>query len=942
MKTSVFALVSVLLLVSQVALAQQTPQLLPGGDDDGEVGLFRGILVSAEDGSPIANARVLITETRQRATTNSQGQFEIELEEGDYTLAVSQALFATETVDISVTAGRTTTTTIQLEPGGVSLEDVAISSQVYDPGGITETISERRDTFAVVNIIGSEQFRQTGDGDAAKALRRVTGLTLVDDQFVYVRGLGERYTSTLYNGATLPSPDPTRRVIPLGLFPTSIIESILVQKTTSPDRPGEFGGGTIAIRTKALPDSFFFSAKVGLGWRGNTTFEDGFTYDGGDRDFLGFDDGTRDLPDAVESVVKSGNEGLEGLSDEQRETLGESFSNTYDLDEETLNPDTSFSISLGDKRFVGDNAFGFIGSFSYSNSWSTRNELAQDFQTPDGVPNLDAPIFINDSVVTRHSVDTSAFLNLGIEFGQNHTLNLISTLLRQTTDRAEDTFSDQRDRQARVITLEWVETSLWSEQLAGSHIFNGLNGTTLDWQATYAETSRVSPDTREQIFAADEDGNIVGVSTRRTFLTREFDELDDYSFDWSFDFTVPFELTGAVYGDVKFGYTDLTRARDSSIREFTYDAGNQVPIEAIQQDSFEDILTPELIGPNQFELEANTTPTDRYTADQDVRGVYAMVDAFVTDRFRVTTGVRHEESDQNVVTQPIFSGEDAEPDVAKLSTEDVLPSLSATWFISPDMQLRAAYGRSLNRPDFKDLSSQPFIDPETNIVVVGNPDLQTATLDNFDLRWEWYFAGDEYVSAAIFYKDIDQPIETTLSPQGADDIRRTLVNSESAELYGIELEGRKNLDFLGAFFDNFFVASNFAWIDSEVTADAEAFADVGSTVTNLERSLQGQADYVINFQLGYDDPILGINASLLYNRFGERITEVGIDNADDVFEQPFDQLDFVYNHLIGYSWEFSAEVRNILDDEVREERSGVIREAYEPERSFNVSLSYTF
>jgi len=912
-------------------------------------GVLTGRVVSTEDGAPVENARVFVSGTPIEVRTDADGQFRADVPAGDYSISVLHAEFATRTIDgVTIAADEETRREFELPPAGLELAEFVVVEPFIE-GSLTSVIDEQRQTASVANVLGAEQISRAGDSDVGSALSRVTGLTLVDGQFIFIRGLGERYSSTLLNGANVPSPDPTRKVVPLDLFPTGVIRSILVQKGYSPDMPGDFGGGVVEIRTRGIPEEDFFSIGMSAGYREGTTFDDGLTYQGGDHDFSGFDDGTRALPGPIAKAI-AGRRKLpqrrtpftpDGLTPEELEALGESFSNIYAVQERDLGPDRGVSIEGGKRLDIGaDWSAGATGSVLWDDAWRARSELRQTF-----IPLGDGSLRRNDDSIierTTRTIGLSGFLTGGVNYADLHEVNLTTMMLRQTEDETtrQIGFNLDEDGIIKINELEWQERELIAYQAEGRHIFPVLNETRLEWDFSSARANLDTPDQRRYRFDPDEEAEFI-FSRRADSNVRRFTRLDDSALDVGADLAIPFAMSGWLAGEVSGGYRYLEKERDSTIRRFTFEGIANLSAELRRNQNLDDILNPENIGPGGAQLLEITRNSDTYAAALDVEAFYGALDATIADTIRIAGGVRVEDWQQDVRTFSLFVP-DAVESASDLGETDLFPSASLTWLITDRQQLRMSYAETIIRPDFKELSDAPFTDPILEREVVGNADLVPSDVIHADIRWEFYPSPSELLSVGAFFKRIEKPIELTVQP-GVEQ-RLSFANADEAENFGIELEGRKQLGFLDRWigldgvFSPFFLAGNLSVIESEITIAPE---DRG-ILTSTSRELQGQSPLIVNFQVGYDRPDLGIESTVLYNFVGERIAEVGVLGAPDKIEQGAAQLDFVFRWKWSDHWSFKAKFGNLLDSEFEIKQGPQTTQRYKNGRTLSLGLTFDF
>jgi len=817
-------------------------------------------------------------------------------------------------------------------------------------GDITEIVTlgefipdEKRATAAISNVLDGEAFTRAGDGNVAEGLKRVSGLNLAGGKFVYIRGLGERYSSTILNGSTLPSPEPIRRVVPLDLFPANIIDSVLVQKTFSAAYPAEFAGGAIQMRTKVVPDEPFFEISSSVGYSGNTTFNDGYTYPGGGSDWMGMDDGTRDLPGPLKEAI-AGNRELRrnniffqnGFEPEELEAIGESLDSNYTATKEKIKPDVSTSASLG-SAWYGDNyRIGGMANFSYSNSWDTITVSRNTY-----VANAQGELSQRNDIdftSTEQSVDTSMFLTGGIEYDDAHSLKATLLQIRKMDDLAgvANGFLATESQDIRSTRLEWVERDLLSTQLEGEHVFYDWNELTLNWHYNESRAKRDSPDFRQNRFEYDVNTDQYFFSVRADANQRWWSTLEDNNEDIGFNAQMYLQTPFETSTELSFGTSRVRKDRESEIRRFLFlaNGANAFDFDLRTQPSLNDIVKSETISQNGFELREGTRATDNYTADQELDAWYVEADVEVNYWLRLLAGARMEESTQSVSTFNLFFPDEAI--VSELKSDDVFPLFTATWILDQyNMQVRAGYSETISRPDFRELSPAPFVDPVTGFIVVGNPELTVGYIDNYDLRWEWYFSGNESVSIGLFYKEFETPIEAIIEPGAAN--QRTFINAQNATIQGIEFDGFRWLDFIHDDWVNWFVAANLTLIDSEVTIRPQ---DAG-LVTNPTRALQGQADYIFNVQLGFDDNYRN-KGSLVYHITGDKIREVGILGQPDVYDEAYGELDFTYTRYLNDNWTVSLKAKNLLNQMRETTQGGLDVNSLFEGRNASLGVEYVF
>ncbi|WP_169711721.1 TonB-dependent receptor domain-containing protein [Henriciella litoralis] len=818
---------------------------------------------------------------------------------------------------------------------------------------------EKRSTSEVSSLIDAGDFQVTGDSDAAAALSRVAGISTAQNRFVYVRGLNERYSSATLNGSPLPSPEPLRRVAPLDLFPTSVLRSILVQKTFSPNLPGEFGGGLVDIRTKAVPDEAFFEVSASVSGDTETTLQDGLLYDGGDLDYLGISDNQRDMPD---NPPPDGNDAFFARSLTNNSSL-------LIIQEGTVSPDLSFSATGGQRYDINqDVSMGLLVAASYSNEWTTRTGT-RGFADNDG-DGL-TPRFQKDLYSTQNSVGVNGFATVGFDLFDNHEIRA-TALLARSADKEARTVSgvDFDDNFERDDSIEWFERQLWTTQLSGEHFFPDLMDLKVEWRASYSEAFRDAPYQFNILYQ--DSGNGLQTLANSADTTFAFSRIDDDSTDLGIDLELPLTFGGDCTffceTDFKAGYAYVENDRVATSRLFAIEG---IPVSSTRIDYlFADLYARDQLGSSSI---GGATFPERYFATLEVDAAYVGLDTQITPYIRGAIGARYERAIEAVDTQALGADPSTnyveacisrQPDQSCEHEEDILPAATLTWNPFDELQVRAGYSETLTRPQFRELAPTEFLNTETDVNFIGNPFLTNAKIKNYDLRGEYYFGRDQFVTFGLFYKDMERPIEE-INQRTGDTPKTTFINVPSAELYGAEFEYEQRLPMFDKFGIEWFrdrdltIKANYTWSDSEVSAgrnpadlglnrlefctqfadecvitnqqplDPEPFLLPGSGLIEDGRRLQGQSEHLFNFQLLFEDTEARREVNLLFNYASERIRsgEALALNIPAIIEEPPITVDFIWNQgfdLRGGEYEFSFKINNLLGDkyEAYQERGG--------------------
>lgn len=845
------------------------------------------------------------------------------------------------------------------------IEEV-VSTGTRLKGTATAVLEERKNQAFVADILGAEQISRTGDGDAASALRRVTGLTLVDGKFIYVRGLGERYSSTQLNGASVPSPDPTRNVIPLDLFPSDIIESLSVQKAFSPSMPASFGGGNVDIRLKTIPSDFIFNMGGSIG--GNTENSgDAYQYSGGSNDWEGQDDGFRAVPTAIADRWASKNF-LDNLEPDVALDLFRDVQRNYDPVLDSVNPDASFNLAVGNNfDYNEDLRYGFLFTAGYDNSTQVSEQFLGEQQSRDG-DSIRFLRFFDEVDSTEKSVKWSSLLNLGIDYKRNHRIDYSLVALNDTRDELREKIGNSNNIQLvdnqriRDVEVIYEERQMYTNQVRGTHTFPELSFMGFDWKYSLGRSNRDAPGnvrTRFILEDLNEDGifdreNESSLSNAPTAARYSFQTLHDRVENYGYNFNLPV-YEGKWEMEFKAGADFITKSRTAENRRFDISTRAFADSSILDGYVFSEILSDAVLDSASFTsqpiIRDTTIAGDDYVAGQKIDAYYFEADLFYDNKWRISGGVRYEDFRQAVVpfdprTNQIDIVDGDDRGQLAFTEDDFYPAIALTYFMEQDMQLRASYSQTVVRPDLREVSSATYLDPLTDNPIAGTPGVRTTSVKNYDLRWEWYREAGNNLSVGLFYKDMTDPIESVQSPAQDGPPLIRIANAETGELFGVEIEFLQDLEVIGdGIWDNLFLSGNVTLSDSEIVLDPVAIeeqTEVSAAITNTKRRLTGHSEYVVNMQLGYDSDNGEHSASLVYNVFGDRIIIPGIDFFDDNFEQPFHSLDMVYKYYPDFNTTITLKVQNMLDESKELEFEGVTFQSETKGIGFSLSYKYDF
>ena len=863
-----------------------------------QTGSISGKVTDKSNNDPLIGANVLVIGTSTGASTDIDGHFEIKgLQEGKYKLRFSYISYRTIVVeDIEVKAAKSTIINVSLAPSASQLEDVVITAEALKS---TEAsiLKIQKNSDNIVDGVSAELISKNNSSNGTDVLKRMTGINISEGKYAFIRGIGDRYNNTLLNGSTLPSTDPEKKSFSYDLFPASLIENVVTAKTFTPDEPADFAGGLVQINTIEFPSNFILDFTTSGTYNTNTTGKSFTTYDGGKTDYLGFDDGTRDMPSTITGEkVARGNYSNQELTD-----ISSSFKNNWATHSVNAPFNGSFKLDVGNKyEFSNNSILGFVGSLTYSNSGNTKN-LGKSFYDFSG-----ARYSYNGTSYNR-TINWGGLLNVSYKFSNTNKISF-KNVYNQDADDITSFFSgDYRyaEQYREVTSLNYVSRSLLSNQLLGEHSFNIFSGLNLNWNLSFSQSRRNEPDARRYVYKRNLDEP---VTTPLIFLadpsvdTRYFGNLTDKNFNGDIGFTLKL-FDNPELPKLKFGYAYNKKDRNFNARSFGFrNTGTNRDPNFFYQPVDSIFQTENLIN-NILQIQEITKQSDSYTSNQFVRAGYLMFDATILGKLRVVAGARLENSTQNLNTIDLRG----EPLSVESTYNDILPSFNLTYNVNEIINLRTAYSITLARPQFRELAPFSYFDFIDNTLVQGNPDLTRTLIRNYDFRFELYPGAGELFAVSFFYKRFSAPIEETLQASANEPIR-SFANADKATNYGVELEVRKSLAFVGSFLENLSFIGNASFIHSKV--------EIGdNNYQQSERALQGQAPYIFNMGLYYDNLELGLDAAITYNKVGERIANVGTKQLGNILERPVDLVDFSISKNIFSNINLKFAVKDIINQD---------------------------
>ena len=896
-------------------------------------GRIAGRIVDARTGAGLTDVGVQVVGAVPGSTSSGvmsgvDGRYSLpRVRAGTVTLHIRRLGYQPKTITgIVVPVSGAVEQDVTLEAAMVQLEATVVSAAA-ERGTVSAALDQQRVATGIVNAVTSEQIQRSPDSDAAQAVQRVSGVTVQDGRYVFVRGLGERYTTTSLNGARLPSPEPERKVVPLDLFPAGLLQTITTSKTFTPDQPGDFSGATVDIRTREFPAQRLvtYSASVGAN---DAAFGKALPIARGvGGEAFALAGGARNLPPGLRAAGY-----LRSTPRSEYPILINSMRNVWSLDRENGRANVSGTVSVGGNTPVFNQRIGYLFSSTYSYGQEVAAE--QERAIPIVGPN-DEPLVANRFVGTtgRSSVLWGGIANFSTLLGPRTRLTWNNTYTRTADDEARfevGTIEAELGLPIDVTRMRYVERSVYSSQLGGEHSLNANHQ--LDWGASFAGVARDEPDRSELTYVRSEDP-ATGDLTRLWYQTgqgaiRMFSELDERAYELRANYQFSFGLAQRRHA-LKLG--GLGRYTDRTSDNRVYGIAGDNLTEEQRRLAPEEIFGGRFSQPGSSALDLRALAQGgSYDARDALAAGYAMLDYGLSTRLRFIGGTRIEAS--NVEVDALSSlGESVRSDPEYV---DVLPSLALNYALTETQNLRVSASQTLARPEYRELTPIITRDVIGGVFQRGNSNLERTLIQNGDLRWEWYPNRGEVISVAVFAKNFDKPIERTFAQQGSSVIS-DFVNAKGATNYGVEFEVRKGLGFLTEVLTPITAFSNVTLMESDIRLGESRGAS-----TDPNRRMVGQAPYVVNGGFTYLSARGRTSATVLYNRVGPRIREAGVQPLPNSIEQARDVLDFSLRFPVGRSLAARFDARNLFDSPFLTTQGDVVRERWRAGRTFQLGFAW--
>ncbi len=957
-----------------------------------------GTIVDGKTGDPLVGASVMLEGTTIGAKTNLEGKYTIRnVSSGDYTLIVRSIGYIDKRVEQIAIAGKDTQTyDIRLTQKVVeSGKTVTVTGNMVQ-GSEAALLVERQKAIVVSDAVSAKTISRTGSSDAADAVKKITGASVIDGKYVYVRGLGGRYSNTLLNGTPLPTADPDKHSVHMDLIPAKLLDKIVVKKTFTPDQAGNFSGGSVDIGTKSMPTELTLSFSQSSGFNSRSTSNTEFlTYQGGETDWLAIDDGTRELPEALSDgsveIPRYSRARNDSELAHELDNITRSFNDVMSPTTKRAPINQGYAFSFGNQYSLGENPLGVMASLSYNYNTKYYDDGTKNrWQRPGSADFLNPYYQLND----RKGVEEVLWGGLaGISFepGSNNQINLNLMYNRSSESTARYLFGDHDyefqgdDRKYEVRALKYSERYMRSIQLSGEHYFPTEEFSLgvpfrVNWRASYSENNSNTPDFRTfadaMILNADDPSDTSyitqasGIASparwfgemqerKRSFAVDLVHDLNNYPGAGKFKLGIFYEQTRRENRERRIKYTRPSSSSvtyDGDPNEFFGSEGTGIVDSTFRREETVYLIDSIPRGDGTYSYDTVSSYVDsiyryefgnvvefnlqemrmaNYDGEQTIIASYAMMEYPLTEKLRLIFGGRIEYTEMRISNEVGIRGD--------LNNVDLLPSVNLIYQLCEKMNIRLAGTKTLARPMFREKMPMKTFEFNYDYEFSGNPDLERTLISNYDVRWEYFIRPGEIFAISSYYKYFDRPITRFIIDVNGNLEPR---NVDYGKIYGLEFELKSRLDRFTSFLRNFTLATNVSFIKSHIKVGEKEIELARSEDPNFEdtRSMQGQSPYIVNVDLSYSNN--STTVSLMYNVFGERMTEVALASIPDVYEQPFHSLNFTASQKIIGKFKLSFKASNILDESVRKTQtlSGVeyTESEYRYGRSYSIGTSYSF
>ena len=914
---------------------------------------IKGVVIDQKTKETLIGAVITVDGTNVKAITNIDGNFQIDGldKEKTYTLYINYVGYKTQKID-GVQA-KDADQVIALQPDEQQLKEVTVTA-VERRNTDAAMIQVAKNSPVIVSNVSAQEISRTQDTNAGEVIRRVPGVSLIDDKFVMVRGLSQRYNNVWVNGGAVPSSEADSRAFSFDIIPSSQIDNLTIVKSPTAEYPADYSGGFIIVNTKEIPAENSFNIAVGGNWNTSSAFQN-FSYTKGSAtDFLGFDNGLRNLNGGIQADLNPQFDANgKPVGDYATSLLGNGLNNDWLVKNRKPLGDLKLAASLNQRWMLGGRTLGMLAALNYTNEYRTYENMENNLYGIYDAAN-DKPNYLRHSVDDQYNnnVRLGAMLNFTfLSKDGNHKYQLKNIFNQLATSRYtwRDGVSAQSNLE-RSAEYYYRSRTTYNGQLTGKHTFTS---DALDWSIGYAYANRLLPDRRRYLIDDALQSGVLALSTGND-ISREWTRLDEHILSLGINDKHHFRF-GSFEPDLQVGAYSEYRNRNYKTRNFIYNwnvSDNNMPSDFRHSDIPTLISDEANMGYDKLYLLEEKQMRNNYRGRNTLGAGYLAM-SLPFGKLGIHAGVRYEHNDMELIsnTRDYEKSEQS----THYRTNDIFPSLNSTYKINDQHQVRLSYGRSINRPEFREVSSSVYYDFDLASNVQGNTELKNCYVDNIDLRYEFYPSKGELISLAAFYKHFDSPIEWTYTVAGGTDLIYSYKNAKSANNYGLELDIRKSLDFIGL--------RNFSWSFNGALIKSKVQFEAGAKEEN--RPMQGQSPYLVNTGIFYKNERQRLDIALLYNRIGKRIIGVGRSEGttgDDSnarvphsYEMPRNSIDLSFGKKFGTHWDIKLNIRDLLAEKIyykqfadvtykdgSKKQVEEISRCYKPGRNIGLSASYKF
>ena len=888
-----------------------------------------GKVIDGTTQEPLIGATIIIKGTSIGTTTEWDGSFSITTEQDLIGLEITYVSYNKITIDsIQLVGDITTLPDVQLKEESIEAGEVVITADriVKNETGL---IDMKMKSVTMVDGITSEKMKSTGDGNAVEASKRVTGVSVENGKYVYVRGLGDRYSKTLMNGVEIPGLDPDRNALQMDIFPTNLLNNIVVSKSFSAEYPADFTGGLINIETKDIPETSQGSISLTTSINNQTHFNDKFFSEKGSMtDVLGFDGGTRRLPNELRgSYIPTPYNRLSNVSTAQHQ---QNIINTM----RSLNPELGGTMGMPFMDFGGGfsygrtkNNFGYVISLNQKTDYKFYTDVKYgEYQRATDNTQYDLVY------ATKQSGQLTEINNLlgglvGFNYVKGKSKYKLNLIHLQSGESRAGQFNisnnsaavGQSGYDAVSYNLEYNQRSLTNLLLNGKHNVKNWN---IDWRLSPTYSTSTDPDIRKTPFSYD--GSYSFSSGEAGNPSRIWRNLNELNHNSKIDVSKEYKNF-----KLNFGLSHIYKLRNYEIKLFELmfsKPQSWISLDPNLVMNTDNLYPSDVNGTYIQSGNVNPNP-NQYSSNVNNLGVYVSGDYNIKNKLKINLGLRTEYFIQRHIGRDIkyangdMNGNNLVNDKV-LETFNLFPSTNIIYSITPKQNIRTSYSRTIARPSFKELSYAQILDPITNRIFNGglfsytgtwNGNLKETNIDNLDLRWELSKNNDFY-SVSGFYKHFNNPIELVRIPEQQTSTEFQPRNVGNGDVYGVELELRKS------FLKNFYFNTNVTLVKSQITMTETEYQArnhyerLNENIDNT-RVMAGQSPFVINTGLSYKNDKIGLNVGMFYNVKGQTLSVVGTGLSPDVYDEPFHSLNLSVSQKIKNT-SIDFRVQNILNDRV--------------------------